>query len=112
MCSGVLVQAVDAIKKEGLALEELREKATKSCTDKRIALRKLENQALERKNRRDSAECQNSLPCLRRAINSKAIYVMGHTLQHTSADQGKVLYTPLSRVRCKHQVSGSTCNLH
>ena len=50
-CIAVLMQAVDAIKKEALTLEELSAQATKQCTEKRIALRRLENQALERKNR-------------------------------------------------------------
>ena len=52
-----LVQALDNIKHEQLALEDLKDKAAKLCADKRTALRKLENQAIERKNRCDQQEC-------------------------------------------------------
>ncbi len=47
------MQALNNIKNEQLALEELKEKAAKLVADKRTALRKLENQAIERKNRCD-----------------------------------------------------------
>ena len=39
------------MKNELVALDELKEKTAKLVTDKRTAIRKLENQAIERKNR-------------------------------------------------------------
>ena len=58
------MQALDNIKNEQLALEELKEKTAKLVADKRTALRKLENQAIERKNRCDYHERLQLLPFL------------------------------------------------
>ena len=55
------MQAVESMRKEGLALVELRDRATQSVTEKRTALRKLENLALERKNRCEAAACLISM---------------------------------------------------
>ena len=44
-------QTVDNIKSEGYALGKAKEQAAREVADKRTALRRLENQALERKNR-------------------------------------------------------------
>ena len=49
--SGAIHQAVDNIRTEGLALDREKEKTLRLRNDKGKALRKLENMALERKNR-------------------------------------------------------------
>jgi len=45
------IQAMDAIRTEGEALDELKARTSRECGEKRTALRKLEYQAIERKNR-------------------------------------------------------------
>ena len=64
MRSGAVHQAVDNIRTEGLALDREKEKTLRLRNDKGKALRKLENLALERKNR-CGTECitTRAFPC-------------------------------------------------
>ena len=74
---------MDSINKEAHALDELKVQATKHCADKRVALRKLENQALERKNRCNIALCPHfNARHQGRGVTDQALCQRCHTARH------------------------------